>query len=690
MDGRRRRHDGAPGAGTASPSAPSGPEPGVWLSKTQPPSRVVIEDVEPEVDGGRFPIKRIVGESVRVSASIYADGHDRVAAALCFRAGGDRDWIETPMRPRRDGRFEGEFRPSGLGRFEYTIRAWIDRFATWRSGLERKVEAGQEVNSELLEGAGLLREAIGRAGGADAAWLRTQAAVIEGSGAKRIDAALAPELAACMARNPDRSRGTDAGCALQGIVERARAASGAWYELFPRSCADEPGRHGTLADTMRRLPYVASMGFDVLYLPPIHPIGVAHRKGRDNGPAAAPGDPGSPWAIGSSEGGHTAVHPALGTLADFDDLVKRARDLGLEIALDLAFQCSPDHPWVTKHPGWFHHRPDGSIQYAENPPKRYQDIYPLDFECAQWKELWQELRGVVLFWIEHGVSIFRVDNPHTKPFAFWEWLIDQVREAHPETVFLAEAFTRPSVMRQLAKRGFSQSYTYFTWRNTRAEIVEYATELSHTAVREYMRPNFFANTPDILHEYLQAGGRAAFQIRLVLAATLAASYGIYGPLFELCVDEAVPGTEEYLGSEKYQVRHWDLDQPGSLRAYVTRVNAIRRENPALLQDARLRFCEVDNERLVAYVKSSVDFSSVMLVVVNLDPHRTQSGWLELPLDELGIDPHQPYQVHDLLGGARYLWDGPRNFVALDPAAVPAHVFRLRRRIRTERDFDYFL
>jgi starch synthase (maltosyl-transferring) len=476
---------------------------------------------------------------------------------------------------------------------------------------------------------------------------------------------------------------------LRVDVERERAAVGAWYELFPRSCSPVPGRHGTLRDCQERLAYVAAMGFDVVYLPPIHPIGRTHRKGPNNAPSGSPGDPGSPWAIGAAEGGHDAVHPELGTLADFDRLQARARELGLEIALDLAFQCSPDHPWVAKHAEWFRRRPDGAIQYAENPPKKYQDIYPLDFEGEGAAELWEELRSVVRFWIDRGVRIFRVDNPHTKPFAFWEWLIREIRADHPDVVFLAEAFARPAVMKRLAKLGFSQSYTYFTWRNTKHELVSYLTELTGTELREYLRPNLFANTPDILHEYLQTGGRPAFQVRLVLAATLAGSYGIYGPPFELCVGEAVPGTEEYLHSEKYELRHWDLERPDSLRELITRLNGIRRESPAL-RTGELQFLLVDNPELIAYARVAPDAEEVIVVVANLNPRLAHAGWLELPLAQLGLDAERSYQMDDLLGGTRWLWHGPRNYVRLDPGALPAHVFRLRRRVRTERDFDYWL
>jgi starch synthase (maltosyl-transferring) len=651
---------------------------------------VVIEGTEPDIEGGRYAAKCIVGDAVDVAATIFAEAHDHLAARLSVRRG-DGEWQYVPMVPRPNDRWDATFVPDAVGSWEFTIEAWIDRFASWRWGLERKCEAGQEVSSELAEGAALVAAAAERADGDDRTWLAACARRLAGEApsSQRGRLALDPELAARMARHPDRSGATVLDHTVHLEVERERSGFGSWYECFPRSCASEPGRHGTFRDLIARLPYIAGMGFDVLYIPPIHPIGRTHRKGRNNSLTAAPEDPGSPWAIGSPEGGHKAVHPALGTLADFDLLVREARQLGLEIALDVAFQCSPDHPYVTEHPEWFRKRPDGSIRYAENPPKRYQDIFPFDFECAAWRELWTELRDVVLFWVDRGITIFRVDNPHTKPFSFWEWLIAEVRREHPEIFFLAEAFTRPAVVRRLAKIGFSQSYTYFTWRNTKADLTGYLTDLTQGPARDYMRGNLFANTPDILHEYLQTGGGPGFQIRLVLAATLSANYGIYGPPFELCVADAVPGTEEYLDSEKYEVRHWNLDVPASLRDLVARLNGIRRDNAAFRHDRRLQFLRIDDDQLLAYVKSTADLSNVVVVVVNLDPHHAHAGYVELPLAELGIDGTKPYQVDDLLGGARYLWHGPRNFVALDPRALPAHVLRLRRRIRTERDFDYY-
>jgi starch synthase (maltosyl-transferring) len=656
------------------------------------PSRVIIEGVEPEIDGGQFPIKRTVGEEVVVRADIFADGHDVLSAVLRYRCAAEQEWKEAPMQQGVNDRWTGRFSVAEMGVYEYTLQAWVDRFASWRRDLSKKVEAQQDVSSELLEGAELVMQSAKRARAEDGEWLRWWAdAISKGRDpGPRINAALDPVLATIMSRYAERGCGEMYPRILRVTVDRERARFGAWYELFPRSCADEPGRHGTFRDVEKRLPYVRDMGFDVLYLPPIHPIGSSFRKGPNNSLTAGPDDPGSPWGIGAAEGGHTAIHPQLGTLADFEHLAAAAREHNLEIALDIAFQCSPDHPWVREHPEWFRHRPDGTIKYAENPPKKYQDIYPLDFECADWQSLWQALLDVMLFWCERGIRIFRVDNPHTKPFRFWQWLIAELRPRYPDAIFLSEAFTRPKVMRHLAKIGFTQSYTYFTWRNSKHDLTTYFTELTQTAVREYMRANLFANTPDILSEYLQYGGRPAFFIRLVLAATLGASYGIYGPAFETLQHQAVkPGSEEYLDSEKYQIRHWDWSRPNVFREFIARVNAIRRDNPALHADDRLRFYSTDNEQILFYGKSTPDLSNVILVAVNLDPHHVQSGWVRVPLDDLGLKPDEPYQVHDLLTEAHYLWRGEWNFVRLDPSAAIAHILRLRKRVRTEKDFDYF-
>jgi starch synthase (maltosyl-transferring) len=650
--------------------------------------RVIIDSVKPSIEKGRFPVKRTPGESVNVSADIFVDGHDVIDALLLYRKAGEQVWEEIPMKPEPNDVFTAKFTVNTPGMYEYTIEAWIDRLLSWRQDIRKKIDAGVDVKSDLLEGSALVRELAAGADSSDAKRLKQMATDLA-SKKEGISVAVSDSLKELILRYPDRSRATRYEKILPLLVETEKARFSAWYEFFPRSCTSNPERHGTFRDCEKRLSYAASLGFDVIYLPPIHPIGKSHRKGPNNTLNAGPDDPGSPWAIGSEEGGHKSVHPKLGTLKDFDRFVEAARERNLEVALDIAFQCSPDHPYVRENPQWFRHRPDGTIKYAENPPKKYQDIFPFDFECEDWQNLWIELKSVVEFWIEHGVRIFRVDNPHTKSFRFWEWLIRSVHEAHNDIIFLAEAFTRPKVMRYLAKVGFSQSYTYFTWRNTKPQIVEYLKELTKSESSEYLRPNFFVNTPDILHEYLQFGGKAAFQIRFVLAATLGASYGIYGPAFELCEGRAVPGTEEYLDSEKYQVRLWNLEDPVNLKDFITTVNRIRRENPALQFQPNLRFCDVDNEQLICFIKTNRDLSNVILTVVNLDPHHVQSGWLRLPSEELYLDRSQNYQLHDLLSGKRYLWHGESNYVQLDPGVCPAHIFRLRRKIKTEHDFDYF-
>ncbi len=654
--------------------------------------RVVIEHVTPEIDAGRFPVKRVVGETVQVEADVFADGHDAVVAMLLWRATANSAWSEVAMEPLGNDRWRASFPVTRMGACQYTVEGWVDRFVTWRRDLLKRIEAGQDVALELRIGADLVQAAAKRAQGDDRTRLEEAARQLRQPAAPAAQGlAINPSLAALVQRHPDRSLAVRYERVLEVWVDRERARFSSWYEFFPRSAAGEPGRHGTFADAAKRLDYVAAMGFDVVYLPPIHPIGHSFRKGRNNTLTPTPDDPGSAWAIGEGDGGHTAIHPALGTIDDFGRLVLRAGELGMEIALDLAFQCTPDHPWVQSHPAWFRHRPDGTIQYAENPPKKYQDIYPIDFESEDWEALWNELRDVVLFWAGHGVRIFRVDNPHTKPFPFWEWLIAQVRTAYPDVLFLAEAFTRPRIMYRLAKLGFTQSYTYFAWRNTGEELTEYLTELTTTEVREYFRPNLWPNTPDILTEYLQFGGRPAFMIRLVLAATLGASYGIYGPAFELGErTPREPGSEEYLNSEKYEIKQWDLDDPWSLRDLIARVNRIRHDSPALQRDWGLAFHATDNPMLLCYSKSTDDLSDVVLMVVNLDPHHVQAGFVTLDLALLGADDTDPYQVHDELGQGRYLWQGPHNYVELDPETRPAHIFRLRRRVRTEKDFDYYL
>ncbi len=597
--------------------------------------RVIVEAVTPEVDEGRYPAKRTTGEEVVVEADVFADGHDVLAAVLLWRLRGTPEWRETPMQPLGNDRWRASFTAAvEFATYEFTVEGWVDRRATWQSGLDKKVAAGQDVSSERLE-----------------------EPLLPTDGGRGLATRYRRELTV--------------------VVERERARCGAWYEIFPRSAGPVPSRSATFKEAAALLPYIASMGFDVLYLPPIHPIGTSFRKGRNNTLTPEPGDPGSPWAIGAKAGGHTAVEPGLGTIDDFSEFLTTAARHNLEIALDIAFQASPDHPYVREHPSWFRHRPDGTIKYAENPPKKYQDIYPFDFESEDWPALWRELKGVIEFWIARGVKIFRVDNPHTKPLPFWEWALADIRHAHPGTIFLAEAFTRPKIMRFLAKAGFSQSYSYFTWRNSKAEIEEYFTELTQTGVRDYMRPNLFANTPDILHEYLQSGGKPAFMARLVLAATLGASYGIYSG-FELY--ENVPvrdGSEEYLDSEKYQIRRRDFSVSDSLATSIARINAIRRAHPSLQHDRGLEFHETDNDQLLCYTKRAPDGTDPIMVVVNLDPINMQHGHVKLPLFAWKLPLDSVVEVSDLLTDELYTWRGEWNYVRLDPATRVAHVFAMR-------------
>jgi len=651
--------------------------------------RVVIERVYPEIDEGRFPVKRVVGEPVVVEADVFADGHDELACVLRHRPAGQRAWRETPMSERVNDRWQGRFTVETLEDHRFTLVAWVDRFATWRRDLATKADAGLEVGSELLAGAALLEQHAARARGRDHRALAQAAAGLRDESpaqADRIAAALDESLAELVGRHPDRSQATAYPRQVTVRVDRPKARFSTWYEMFPRSASAEPGRHGTFRDCIARLPYIAEMGFDVLYFPPIHPIAHTRRKGANNAPTAGPGDPGSPWAIGAAEGGHKAIHPALGDFEDFEALRAAAADYGIELALDIALQCSPEHPWVREHPEWFHHRPDGTIQYAENPPKKYEDIYPLAFDTEAWWELWQELKSVFEFWIERGVRIFRVDNPHTKPFAFWEWLIDELRAGHPDVLFLSEAFTRPKRRYRLAKLGFQQSYSYFAWRNEAWELQAYLTELTRTEVHEFFRPNLWPNTPDILHEYLQTGGRPAFMTRLILAATLSGNYGIYGPPFELMESTPrSPGSEEYLDSEKYQLRCWDIESDDSLRDFIALVNRIRREHPALQRTEGLAFQPCSNDRILAYTKEGASGADRLLLVVNVDPHGIQGGTVELPLADWAISPQEPFEVHELLTDERYTWRGPHNYVELNPHVVPAHILHVTKHLRRAKE-----
>lgn len=641
--------------------------------------RLLIENVSPTIDCGRYPVKRIVGDRVEIGADIFKDGHDLISARLCFRLTGEHGWHHVPLvYDYNPDRWFASFIADRIGTWELVIEAWPDGFATWRSELGKKAEARQDVSLELAEGAAMVDAAARRARGEDRILLREASAAITDHTIApeiRVGRALDDDLATRMARQIDPKL-IERGPMRKLVVDNERARFGAWYELFPRSQATEPGRHGTFADVQRQLDRIADLGFDVIYLPPIHPIGHTFRKGRNNALVAEADDVGSPWAIGSEAGGHDAIEPRLGTFADFDELVEAAERRGIAIALDFALQCSPDHPWVREHPEWFFIRADGSIKYAENPPKKYQDIYPIHFWCKDREGLWKACRELVRFWIGHGVRIFRVDNPHTKPLSFWEWLITSIKEEYPDVIFLAEAFTRPNRMNALAKLGFTQSYSYFTWRNDSAELREYLTQLTRSEVAEYYRPNFFANTPDILHEYLQHGGRAAFRVRLMLAATLSPTYGIYSG-FELCENVPLrPGSEEYLDSEKYQLRHRDWQADGNINGEVARINRIRRENPALQSLTNISFHPCDNQRLIFYSKRTADRGNVLLIVVNLDPHQVQESLVTVPIGELGIAADQEYPVRDLLSDETYRWRGERNFVRLDPNERVAHILRL--------------
>jgi starch synthase (maltosyl-transferring) len=641
---------------------------------------VVIENLQPLIEGGNYPIKRIVGEDLVVIADIFKDGHDAVAAVLKWRALGKRAWRETAMFFVDNDRWRGVCTLYDEAIHEYTVEAWTDTFRSWQREFAKKFEGGiSDLRSEALEGAAIVEAAAGRARNrADAARLgEFSKQIAQGANSEVYAIAQSGELEVLMATYPDRTDAAQYEPAARVVVDRQAAFFGAWYEFFPRSAEGGGDRGSTFRECLPRVDDAKAMGFDVIYFPPIHPIGHTNRKGRNNSITCEPGDPGVPWAIGSEAGGHKAVEPSLGTLADFDRLQKEVRKRGMEIALDFAINCSPDHPYVKEHPEWFYKRPDGTIKYAENPPKKYEDIYPLNFRCEDWRELWAEMKSIVLFWAEHGVRIFRVDNPHTKPVAFWEYLITGIREKYPDTIFLAEAFTRPKMMKALAKAGFNQSYTYFTWRNTKRELTEYFTELTQTEMSEYFRPNLWPNTPDILPPILQEGGRPAFMTRVLMAATLSPLYGIYSG-YELCENKALPGREEYLDSEKYQFKERDWNAPGNIKDWIARLNEIRKENRALQFYANLRFYHAENDAILFYGKMTPARDNIILVVINLDPFRKQHSFVHVPIEEFGQMESDEYQVHDLLSDARYTWRGWQNYVELDPEIQPAHIFLVRR------------
>jgi starch synthase (maltosyl-transferring) len=641
---------------------------------------VLIENLHPLIDGGRYPIKRIVGEDLVVEADIFKDGHDVVAAVLKWRVLGKRAWRETPMTFVDNDRWRGVCTLYGETIHEYTVEAWTDTFRSWQHEFAKKFEAGiSDLRSEALEGAALVEAAATRARDrADAVRLREfSEQIARGVSLEVYAVARSGELEVLMATYPDRATATQYDPPPCVFVDRPAALFGAWYEFFPRSAEGRGDCGSTFRDCLPRVDDAKAMGFDVIYFPPIHPIGHTNRKGRNNSVTCEPGDPGVPWAIGSEAGGHKAVEPSLGTLADFEWLEKEVRKRGMEIALDFAINCSPDHPYVKEHPEWFYKRPDGTIKYAENPPKKYEDIYPLNFRCETWRELWAELKSVVLFWAERGVRIFRVDNPHTKPVAFWEYLIKGVREKYPDTIFLSEAFTRPKMMKALAKAGFNQSYTYFTWRNSKQELIDYFTELTQTEMSEYFHPNLWPNTPDILPFVLQEGGRPAFMIRVALAATLSPLYGIYSG-YELCENKALPGREEYLDSEKYQYKERNWNAPGNIKDWIARLNKIRRENRALQLYTNLRFHPAENDAILFYSKMTAARDNIILIVVNLDPFRKQTSFVYVPIDQFGQMESDVYEVKDLLSDATYPWRGRRNYVELDPEIQPAHIFLVRR------------
>ncbi len=653
--------------------------------------RAVVENLKPCLDGGRFPVKRVEGESVTVWADCFGDGHDIIDARVMYRKVGDSQWSYTFMEFVDNDRWRGGFEVPLIGSYEYTVQAWVDQFLTWRHGLEKKFHADQDQEADYLIGVEILGKARSRVVPQDASALEHFLnEVAYGTDRQaRFAAAYSHELLELMRRNPDTGLAYTWSPVLKVTVDRQKASFSSWYELFPRSATGDPHVHGSLRSCEQLLPHIAAMGFDVVYLPPIHPIGEVNRKGKNNSVTSTPQDPGSPWAIGSRFGGHKAVDPRLGALEDFDHFLHQASTVGLEVAIDIAFQCAPDHPYVKEHPEWFTIRPDGTIQFAENPPKRYEDIVPFNFETEAWQSLWNELKSVFFFWIDHGVRIFRVDNPHTKPFPFWEWVIGEIKKEYPEVLFLSEAFTRPKVMYRLAKLGFSQSYTYFTWRNTKEEITRYMTELTREEPREFFRPNFWPNTPDILPEMLQFGGENAFVFRLVLAATLCSNFGLYGPAYEQAVSEGLAGKEEYADSEKYQIYAWERSKGERIRRTITALNRARKENEALQSNRYLEFYQIDNDYMLFYGKRTPDLSNIILVVVNLDPFHVQKGRLKVPLFELGIEPSQTYLLEDLLGGDKYVWHAAENEISLDPSVSPASLFRVHRKLRREVDFDYY-
>jgi starch synthase (maltosyl-transferring) len=639
-------------------------------------TRIVIENVQPQLDSGAFYIKRIVGQKVVVTADVFSDGHDVVECCVRYKHENDKSWAEVRMTPTSNDEWTAEFQVEKQGHYIYFVEGWIDYALNWQHGTGRKIDDNQHVKSELLEGAEYVNAILKSADKTEAAYLKKIAKYFatEKEYDVAVQEAMSDQLHQIFKKYPIRFI-ENKSLELQVYVDREKALFSTWYEFFPRSASQTEGKHGTFKDCEKLLPRVAEMGFDTLYFPPIHPIGEVNRKGKNNATNALPGDVGSPWGIGSKHGGHKATHPELGTLADFKALVKKAKDLGIEVAMDYALQAAPDHPYVRDFPQWFKWRPDGTVQYAENPPKKYQDIQPIYFESGDWKNLWKELLDVALFWVEDcGIRVFRVDNPHTKPFYFWGWLIAEIKKKHPDVLFLAEAFTRPKIMHELAKQGFSQSYTYFTWRNSKAELIEYVEELTKTNQKEFYRPNFWPNTPDINPYALQGGNEAVHLQKYFLAATLSSSVGIYGPVFEYMVSAAIPGKEEYLDSEKYEFVKWDWNIKNKLTMVITRINALRKELPSLQQTSNIQFCDADNDQILAYYKYADAKQDETLMIASLDPYYPQRAMVRLPIDQIGS---RPITVHDLITGNSYIWDKEWNFVELHPA-LPFHLFKIKR------------
>lgn len=639
--------------------------------------RVIIENISPRVDGGQYPAKRAIGEEIEVSADIFSDGHDEIAASVHYFHENDPTWKELSLKKGTNDRWSASFKAENMGLYTFLLQAWIDHFTTWKKGIKKKFDAGQDISVDLLVGADMLKAAKKSAGKKEAGLLTRWINKFKNAdqAGEAIQLALSAEVADLLHKIGDKSSATVHPQKFFIDVERKKALFSTWYELFPRSASKIPGQHGTFKDVEELLPRIAEMGFDTLYLPPIHPIGEKKRKGKNNALTADSGDPGSPWAIGNRNGGHKTIHPQLGTPEDFRSLIKNAEKYEIEIALDIAYQCAPDHPYVSKHPEWFRWRPDGTVQYAENPPKKYEDILPINFESKDWKNLWKELKSIVDYWISQGVKIFRVDNPHTKAFPFWEWMIGEVRKEHPEIIFLAEAFTRPRIMEKLAKIGFTQSYTYFTWRHSPHEFREYLTELTQTERRQYMRPNFWPNTPDILPPILTYGGEPAFIMRVILAATLSSNYGLYGPVYEFGIGAPHPDKEEYIDNEKYEIKHWEWRKYTRIKEVIARINRIRKENPALQNTWNIHFADATNEHILCFGKHDRESGNTVVVVVNTDPYHTHEGHVNLPLGSLNLQPDRPYLLKDLMSGDKYRWQDEWNYVKLDPLKMPAHVFK---------------